>query len=250
MKTIDFYSEGKWDKGSRERLLQREKIVLRLLQPHLKKGKRVLDVGCGAGRFLYQLNKRVQNMELHGIDYSQVRIKKASTLPFKFKKANIEAGLPYEDNYFNIVYAGEVLEHLYNPDAFIIEAKRILKKGGLLLLTTPNLCAWFNRIFMLFGIQPLFIESSTKSNKTGAGILKKFKGPDPVGHLRIYNKTAIKDILKANGFEIIRIKGAIFESLPFPLKSIDYIFSKFTGLSSGMIVLARNYLNKRRLKAR
>ena len=133
------------------------------------------------------------------------------------------------------------IEHLYNPDNFLSEINRILKKQGHLILSTPNLCAWFNRIIFLFGIQPLFVETSTKSKLIGGGPLKKLKnGKTPVGHLRIFNKDSIIDLLEENEFEIINIKGAIFDSgFPKWLLFFDNLFRIFPSLSSDFVILAR-----------
>jgi 2-polyprenyl-3-methyl-5-hydroxy-6-metoxy-1,4-benzoquinol methylase len=134
-----------------------------------------------------------------------------------------------------------LVEHLFNTDKFFEESQRVLKKNGYLIITTPNLCAWFNRIFMLFGIQPLFLEPSTKSKLIGAGPLKRFKKESqPVGHVRILTINAIKDLLKENGFELKDIKGAVYDQgLPEILLPIDKIFAFFPSLASILVVIAQ-----------
>jgi ubiquinone/menaquinone biosynthesis C-methylase UbiE len=238
MKTIDHYS-GVWDKKDRRYLLDRELISLNFIKGILRPNQKILDVGCGSGNFLehlVQLNKRIQ---LFGIDYSDSMIKKNSSKHFIFKKVDLNTGILFKDESFNIVYAGEIIEHIYNPDFFLREINRVNKKNGYLILSTPNLCAWYNRLLILFGIQPLFVESSTKSNKIGAGILKKFKGTNVVGHLRIFNKDAIVDLLEANGFKILKLRGTTFQSFPGWLQKIDKLFAHLITFSSGFIILAR-----------
>ncbi len=51
-----------------------------------------------------------------------------------------------KDNSFDCITAGELIEHLENPEKFIKECKRILKQGGVLIITTPNKKSWWNRI--------------------------------------------------------------------------------------------------------
>ncbi len=48
----------------------------------------------------------------------------------------------------------EVIEHLYNSDLVISEIYRILKRNGILILSTPNLASWINRLVLLLGYQP------------------------------------------------------------------------------------------------
>ncbi len=150
-------------------------------------------------------------------------------------------GIDYEDEFFDIVYAGEVFEHLYNPDFFLQEASRVLKKGGFIILSTPNLSAWFNRIIFPLGIYPVFMEASTESRMVGAGPLKSLKaGSMPVGHIRIFNVQALKDIFKLNKFKVVELKGAVFDSyFPKPFLFIDRIFTLFPTLSSDLIIVGK-----------
>jgi hypothetical protein len=116
-----------------------------------------------------------------------------------------------------------------------------LKKRGYFVFATPNLLAWFNRILVPLGVQPLFLEPSTKSKLVGAGFLARFKKESqPVGHVRIFTTRALKDMLEMNGFEILKIKGALFdEGLPKSILWIDKIFNIIPGLSSNLVIVAR-----------
>jgi 2-polyprenyl-3-methyl-5-hydroxy-6-metoxy-1,4-benzoquinol methylase len=69
--------------------------------------------------------------------------------------------LPFQDGYFDVVYMGDVIEHLTNPDFAINEVARVIKTNGFLVLSTPNLACWLNRLLLLLGMQPLFSEVST-----------------------------------------------------------------------------------------
>ena len=64
---------------------------------------------------------------------------------------DISKGLPYDSGYFDAIFAGEIIEHMTDDMFFLAECKRILKKNGILLLTTPNLVSLRNRIRKLFG---------------------------------------------------------------------------------------------------
>lgn len=240
---IDYYDEEKWGDltGSRS-LFQREKKALKLIAQLSKKPKKVLDVGCGDGYFLMHLEKVLgKKSELHGVDYSPYKIRKAKQLPFKFKQANIEeVGLPYEEATFDLVYAAELIEHLVNPDYFIEECRRVLKPGGYLVISTPNSHAWYNRVLFFLGIQPIFYELSTKSPLIGAGLLRGIKkGTVPVGHIRIFNTRALKDLLNAEGFRVLKFTGANFASLPQPALAIDNALSGYSKLASNMICIAQ-----------
>ena len=84
----------------------------------------VLDLGCGDGTFLDSLKLRGNIAE--GLDISQEAIKKCETKGHKVKLFDFSNGqLPYADNHFDYVVMLDVLEHLYNPDSLLVEAKRV-----------------------------------------------------------------------------------------------------------------------------
>jgi 2-polyprenyl-3-methyl-5-hydroxy-6-metoxy-1,4-benzoquinol methylase len=200
-----------------------------------------LDAGCGYGRFMELLRRKFPDSTLKGIDFSKSEIADAKEKGLDVKQGDFEKGIDFSEKKFDIVYAGEIIEHLYNPDFFLEEINRVLKDNGFLVLSTPNLLSWFNRILALIGVQPLFLEPSTKSKLVGAGILRKFKKESqPVGHVRIFTLEALKDLLKMNHFQIVEIKGSIFdEGLPKPALLFDRLFTIFPGMASQLVILAR-----------
>ncbi len=120
------------------------------------------------------------------------------------------------------------------------ELNRICKPGGFCIITTPNMNSWISRLLFPFGMQPINYECSTVSSAYGYGWLKSVKRQDwPVGHVRLFNVHSLSDILRANGFEIIKVRGAVFESMPKPLRWLDRFFAHFPSLGSGLVVLAR-----------
>lgn len=213
---------------------------IRRLMPDGEKAS-ILDIGCGDGSFLRQLDEALgRPYEYHGVDFSDHMISAAQTLPYEFRRCNLEEAIPYGDASFDLVYAGEVIEHIYNPDFMLEECRRVLKPRGLLVLSTPNLQAWYNRVLFLFGIQPIFYEVSTKSTAIGAGILRRVKQQSaPVGHVRLFNHRALTDLLKNEGFDVVASAGAKFQSLPKAVQVIDGAFNLRPRLSSVMVVAAR-----------
>lgn len=242
-KLVDYYDEEKWGESilSRDRVFQREKRSIGLIAQYAPKKAKILDIGCGMGHFLVELSKVEGNKyQLNGVDYSEYNVKKAKKLPFNFKRCNIEDGLPFKKGELDVIYAGELIEHLVDPDAFLEECNKSLKKNGYIVISTPNLVSWYNRIIFALGIQPIFYESSTRSPKIGAGPLKFIKqGKIPVGHIRIFTNRALKDLLVSQGFEIVKVKGANFDSLPKPMRIVDSVFNIYPRLASNQIVIAK-----------
>ncbi len=238
IKTIDYYEKWNKKKGKKN-LYLREKIALKMIKKISP--KKVLDIGCGNGFFMEKIKTSLPELTVEGVEYSKYNINICKKKGFKTKKADLNIKIPYKNKEFDMVYVGEIIEHLYNPDLFLKEVNKVLKDKGYFILSTPNLCAWFNRILFPFGIQPVFMESSTESKLVGAGPLKGLKKESlPVGHIRIFNKDAITDLLKKEGFKILKIKGAVFDSFfPKPFLFIDRFFSLFPSLSADLVILTK-----------
>lgn len=124
----------RYSSGSDNPIDIEEKIMFSLL-PQLK-GK-LLDVGCGVGTISCQLQK--QGFEVYGIDFSSAAIKKAKEKGIKAIECDLDKeGIPFEDNYFDVVWAGDVIEHVFDPIFLFKEISRVVKPRGKVLLTTPN----------------------------------------------------------------------------------------------------------------
>ncbi len=126
-----------------------KKRMLEWIQP--KAGHRVLDVGCGAGYFLYLIREKYQAQGVTpmvtGVDISTAQL---SYMVRKMSKEGIGDAvvvhgngeyLPFEDHSFDLVTCSEVLEHIRNPLRALSEMHRVLKPGGTLLLSTPSMAA-------------------------------------------------------------------------------------------------------------
>ncbi len=113
-------------------------IRLKQLEKYIgdRKGK-LLDVGCSEGTFLYEAEK--MGWEVFGIEPEYG----TSNYAVEKYKLNVltatlqEAG--FEDDYFDVVTFYHSLEHIPDPKAALLEAKRILKPGGLLVIEVPNI---------------------------------------------------------------------------------------------------------------
>jgi len=192
--------------------------------------------------FLHRWSDELGAGLFQGIDYSEYLLEVAKKRSFDatFKRVNIEDGIPYEDCYFNVVYSGEVIEHLYNPDAFVREVYRILKNNGIFIVSTPNINSWLSRLVFPLGAYPIFYETSTEDSRFGYGFLKTLKKQSlPVGHIRLMNVDAVKSLLKKNLFQFVDINGCPHELYSGILGSLDRFFAFIPTLSSRLVVCAK-----------
>jgi len=182
-------------------------LVLRTVYKYNIRGERLLDVGGGTGELTIEIAKAVKAREVHIIDIEQQALAKAKEQEFHTYALDASRDyFPFPDDYFDIVTLIETIEHLQDPDHCLIEVKRVLKPGGIFIVTTPNLAWWVNRLALLFGYQPYFSEPSSRIN-----VGKAFRKPSPYkpsGHVRLFTLKALKDLLEYYGFKILIIKGS------------------------------------------
>jgi ubiquinone/menaquinone biosynthesis C-methylase UbiE len=210
-------------------------LILDLITKRIASGRkyRILDVGCGDGSFIARFN---EYCETFGVDISQVAVKMAKEVGIDAYAVDVSSQkLPFQDGYFDIIYMGDVIEHLTNPDYAVREANRVLEQNGFLVLSTPNLACWLNRLLLLYGRQPLFSEISTAKTFGRGSRSYHFL---PVGHLRLFTYKGLKEFLTYYRFKVIKVEGANYEDLPKMLANIDKAMSRIPALSSNIILVA------------
>lgn len=101
------------------------------------KGRKILDAGCGTGRLIDKLLASGANVAAIDISPEMLRIAKKKFQNVKFVEGDVE-NLPFEDECFDIVIASFLIVHLKNPQKFFDEAYRVLKPGGIFIVTNIN----------------------------------------------------------------------------------------------------------------
>jgi alkylated DNA repair protein alkB family protein 8 len=207
---------------TRERLWE----DLKFLFDYLKKGDKVLDLGCGNGRFYPWFQEK--GVAYVGIDFSSSLIEIAKK---KFPEGKFYLGnaleLPFKNNEFDVLFAIALLHHIPSNELrlkVILEAKRVLKKKGILVLTVWNL--WQKRYFK-------YILSEFK---------KKILGKSELDFKDCYipwNKGEVKVQRYCHAFTLRELKKLIIKS-DFKLISSGYTRRK--GYRPNIYVVAKKSL--------
>ncbi len=133
-----FYKEY-WTPGNEvtERTKAKNGIILSSYFPCGISGKRILEIGVGGeGGVILDLKN---NNHVEGIDISDSAILNCRNIGLEIKKANLDKErLPFEDSFFDIVFALEIFEHFSNPQHALEEVKRVLKSGGMFAVSIPT----------------------------------------------------------------------------------------------------------------
>ncbi|CAM5499621.1 Class I SAM-dependent methyltransferase OS=Streptomyces alboniger OX=132473 GN=CP975_10860 PE=4 SV=1 [Streptomyces alboniger] len=230
----DFYEDPAVPVASGDaRSLRQARVLAAALGPATARAATVLDVGCGDGTAAATAAPLLAGHRVIGVDWSQDALKRAHAhLPDVVRGELTGGGLPFADGSTDAVLFSEVIEHLVDPDSALDELRRVLRPGGHLMLSTPNLAAWYNRGLLLAGVQPVFSEVSLR------GIHGR-PGTEVVGHLRLYTARALREFVAASGFEVVRLSGAPFHGVPRPLRALDRLACAVPSASSILLLHAR-----------
>ena len=127
-----------------------------------------MDLGCGEGQFYDIIRKYRRNIEYTRVDISETQIKKLKSKGYKGFVVDATKEIPFKKNSFDVVVCFEIIEHIFDTDYFLKEIYKVLKEKGKLILITPNIANYMDRIRLLFGRLPSCLEY--RVNETTRGI--------------------------------------------------------------------------------
>lgn len=160
--------------------IYKEKRQIRLMMLGQHSPGRLLDIGCGGGRFLKRMQRHGWKVE--GVDFdAQATLLVTKKYGIKtFTGDLLSLGIP--DESFNAVTMSHCIEHLTNPIEVLNECLRILKPGGVLVITTPN------------------VES--RAAKEFGDV---WRGWEPPRHLYLFSINTLRNFLVSTGFKVEEI---------------------------------------------
>lgn len=178
-----------------------------------KEGLKVLDVGCAAGNQLYTIAHRIESG--HGIDIAQSLVNAATEYAkengfdnLSFSRGEVE-NIKFDDETFDFVICGEVLEHIFDKDQGLKELLRVLKKGGILVVSVPLMNSdgtWWGRLMRLVGMRSFSpIEVFSKDEIASHGD----------AHVREYTGKEVKEWFESFPVKILRMGSASYIDGPF-----------------------------------
>jgi ubiquinone/menaquinone biosynthesis C-methylase UbiE len=157
---------------------------LAFLLGEVRAGDRVLDVGCGDGRFTVELTRA--GMRAVGVDVAQAALERAREREAgaDFRLVPIDGRLPFEDGSFEVVWASEVIEHIADTARWLSEVRRVLVPRGRLLVTTP----------------------SHGRMRVALGGVERFS--EPLGdHLHLYTRGSLRTLLEEFDFDPVAVRA-------------------------------------------
>lgn len=201
------------------------KIQKLLRELKLTKNSKMLDVGCWDGVKSVDYGKVIglDRTNIYGLEIVEDQIEKASKR-INCVKTDLETdNFPADNEFFDVVVANQIFEHLKNIYTPISEIYRVLKVGGYLVFSVPNLSSFHNRILMGLGFQPTSIRIISS-------------------HIRGFSYVGTKKFLEFNNhFEVVKQTGVGFYPSFYPLTSL---LERCVGFSHTVIWIAKKKKTK------
>ena len=186
-------------------------------------GRKVLDVGCGQGRFAAELVKkgcRVTAMDRHIPDHSR------APAEVDFICWDLDRGeFPVNVSQFDQIFLLDIIEHLKQPNRFMDELRYAADcKRPEIVLTTGNVAFFATRLMLLFG----------QFNYGRKGILD-------VTHTRLFTFRSLAELLKQSGYKILEVRGI---PAPFPVAiGSNFVSRALVRLNAALIRLGRGFFS-------
>src|SRR5215216_4884539 len=157
-----------------------------LLLDEARPGERVLDLGCGSGRFVAAL--RGAGADPVGVEIAEAALERARAVApgSDLRLIEPDGSLPLGHGSVDLVWCSEVLEHVADTAHLLLEVRRVLRPGGRLLVTVP----YHGRV------------------KAALIALARFDAHfDPLGqHVRFYTAGSLRSTLERSGFTAVRVR--------------------------------------------
>lgn len=185
---------------------------------------RLLDLGCGTGEFTAKCAEKIGTSDVHGVEIDDENMSKAESRGVKCVRADLNQRLPIDSNYFDVITANQVIEHLIHCDIFIEEIRRILKPGGYAVISTENLSSWHNIFALVLGYRPFSQSYGTKFFGNPLATHDQEEQSDLGTHIRVFAYKPFKDVFGLYGFKVESLLGAGY--YPMPSKSLMKLMSR------------------------
>lgn len=198
-----------------------EKRIKKILN-FVGSGHRILDVGCYDGTIAKRLEQN--GNKVVGIDIAASAVKLAKSKKIDAYVWNLEEGdLPKKFGKFDVVVAGEIIEHIFDTDGFIRKIGKVLRPGGRLVMSTPNLACLGCRISLVIGKTPWMIKNGLEGLKSG--------------HIRYFTIQTLTELLTKNGFVVGTMSS---DSIGFGQSfTIPFLNNIFPQLGRVLVVVAQ-----------
>ncbi|MBN2094128.1 MAG: class I SAM-dependent methyltransferase [Candidatus Zambryskibacteria bacterium] len=191
------YIQRRKDKGHSFyfRLKRRTSEILRLMNKYYNNPQKILDIGAADGSMLDDIKEKYPVIECIGLEQSREFIKANKNKNIRIIQGDAHS-LPFQSDTFDVIIAAAIIEHVTRPEKMLEEAHRVLKRGGIFIVTSPN--PFFDKVGRVIGW--VMRDRFLKGEK----------------HNIMFNLEKLKKSFKEANFEIIQADKFMFSPMGVP----------------------------------
>ncbi len=191
----------------------------------------MLDLGCNDGAWTLELARAAGMEHIEGVEVVPEAAAAARSRGIVVHAFDLNQALPLSSNAFDLIHSNQVIEHVNDVDLFVAEVFRILKPGGVAVISTENGSSWHNVFAAALGWQ-IFSLTNVSGKVAGIGnplaIQRNAEAFSPTWrHKTIMNYLGLEELLTVNGFSGTRVTGAGYYPLPAAFGRVDPRHSVF-----------------------
>ena len=193
---------------------ENRRAILAALEP--RAGARLLDLGTHRGDFTLRVAERLDADRVTGLELLEEHASVARSRGIDVRCGDLDDGLPFEDEAFDVVHANQVIEHVRRTDSFLRETRRVLAPDGLACISTNNLSSWHNVFSLTLGLQPMPMHVSDETILGNPLNPLDGKPHTDLGrtHLRLFTGRALTELCARHGLELVSLRSAGYYPLP------------------------------------
>jgi SAM-dependent methyltransferase len=180
------------------------------------RGGALLDLGTHRGDFTLRVAGRLEAERVAGVELIERHAAVASDRGVEVEVCDLDGGLPFPSESFDVVHANQVLEHVRRTDVFMREIRRVLRPEGLACISTNNLSSWHNVISLGLGMQPMPMHVSDEIIVGNPLNPEHRWGHRDLGrtHLRLFTPRALSELAGYHGLAVERLDSVGYYPLP------------------------------------
>ena len=176
----------------------------------------LLDLGTHRGDFTVRLAKHLKAERVAGVELIERHAAVARSRGINVAVADLDDGLPFPSQSFEVVTANQVIEHVRRTDVLLREMRRVLKPDGLACISTNNLSSWHNVIALGLGMQPTPMHVSDEVIVGNPLNPEHRRGHRDLGrtHLRLFTGRALAELAGYHGLAMEQLRTVGYYPLP------------------------------------
>lgn len=179
-------------------------------------GGALLDLGPNDGTFTCRVAAHLGADRVAGVELIDGHAGVARGNGVEVTCADIDDGLPFGDAEFDVVHANQVIEHVRRTDAFLREIARVLRPGGLAVISTNNFSSWHNVGSLALGFQPMPAHVSDEVIVGNPLDPRAGQEHEDLGqtHLRVFTGRALVELCETHGLRCAELRTSGYYPLP------------------------------------